>query len=448
MLTLCCTLLRGVFEGARSDEPRSAEWPPSWMRLFSALVAVSEGRDDDRLLIRLEAERPPEITCSQALRPRLREAFVPTNALAPAGGSTTWAARTNGQRSWARAIPRDPKIWYAWPDLELSAEESATVVALSRRVAYLGRATSSASVEAVDAVSAPADAQRLVPSSRVAAGERLVALDAIRCAEPGALAELREVYQDKHVRQAPADPWRTGRAELYGTSVPVDPSPEHRRPALLVVFALVGRYLDGRHGPAVAYALRRRLQASAAAPAGAVITALPDVGHQHADGHLLGLAITLPDVQIGPLQRLAEGLRTEDGELAIPAGALGVLRLRRVLPLESTSTTRGLQEARWRGPSPIWVSALPFVAAPGGEDAEVAAVLASIRGQGLPAPEELTLSRRPLQPGAVDLLPRDVRATHVPLRHARLVFPSAVPGPLTLGPAGLGLLAPARTAGG
>lgn len=91
MLTIRCTLLRDTFEAGAWDDPTAAEWPPSPMRLFSALVAVADPADD-KLLLRLEAMPPPEIHAPPVLPAGgaggwYRRAFVPTNAAAEKGGS-------------------------------------------------------------------------------------------------------------------------------------------------------------------------------------------------------------------------------------------------------------------------------------------------------------------------------------------------------------------------
>lgn len=463
MLVLRCTLLRGVFEGTRSDDTGRAEWPPSWFRVFSALVAVSEAQDDP-LLERLERALPPEVRASSALRPPLRQGFVPTNAT-HRSGSTTWPDRTNSERSWARTIPLRPDVSYVWPDVELPPSDGARLGILCRRIAYVGRSTSPALVEVVG-VEDDTDhgvEEPLVPRLRISANERFEYRQSLRAPGMGTLVDLRLTFQTKHVDRQPADPWQAGHEVEYGHRRPAVEPPERQGGyEMLVVLALEGRYLDGRLAPAVVHAFRRTVQerAERAVPAlteqaeGCAFLPLPSVGHQHSDGHLLGLAVAIPPLDADDLRVVARALGAVDELLPVVAGALGVLQFRRTSPLDADGargTRWGLQPRRWQGPAARWVTALPAVLGDiRDQEGAIAQVAAGLHDAGLPQPAAVTFSDRPLIQGAVKLQHRDA-GYRAPGRlvHVAVEFPQPVRGPLLVGSHGvfgLGLCAPVTDA--
>jgi CRISPR-associated protein Csb2 len=471
MLALECRLLRGVYEGARHDDPLTAEWPPSWMRLFSSLVAAADHVDaaDDDLLVALEEAPPPEIRASPALRPRRRTAFVPTNAVGETSHATL-VARTNNERSWARAVPRSDRVWFCWPDDPLDGAQRERLDRLCRRIPYLGRSASPAALRLRDGADPPAELTRYVPRPQADAQEdettRFVLAQRVRCAFPGALGALRAAHATLDRHDVTAYPWEIGVAVDYGTVEPGDPAVEVTAGPYrdLVVFDLEQPGLDGRHTARATHALRRAVLARAERHlptlhghhAGDVIQCaylgLPFAGFRHADGHLLGLAVAVPPLEEEEAAGVvARALAGDDGRLEVTAGPLGRLRLRRLTPLDAVRS-RTLRPARWAGPARRWATALPMVLdrhLHRGSDLheEVGRAVSNSR---LPAPEHVAVSRSPLVPGGVDLAPRETLRRpgdkgFRPYRHAVLTFPGPVRGPVVAGSMrhyGLGLCVP------
>jgi len=463
VLTIRCTLLRSTFEGGSADNPRVAEWPPSWMRLFSALVSVADEGVDDDLLRVLERSQPPDIHATEALRPAWRAAFVPTNRTEPTT-HTTLIARTNSERGWARAIPRSRQVWYRFPALDLDPEERDRLTELCHRVPYFGRSTSPALVELVD--EEPPVGHRLIPATAVADQHAFAFAATIRCPFPGSLDALREAYRAKHLEGGAGDPWEIGVGIDYGTEQPAVVTEEIVAGPYptTVVLSLEARRLDGRHAARVTYAFRQALLARAERQIPTLhghhdgdvvqcaVLALPFVDAERADGHLLGVAVAIPDLPADDLGVIDGALPGPGEVMEVTTGPLGVLRFHRISALDASRAAWGLQTQRWAGPARSWITALPMVFdrfLKRGSDIE-AEVRRAVVNSRLPEPEAVWVSRHPLLRGAPDLAPGDTirrptdRAVK-PYRHVALRFPRPLRGPVVVGSMrhyGLGLCAP------
>jgi CRISPR-associated protein Csb2 len=165
--------------------------------------------------------------------------------------------------------------------------------------------------------------------------------------------------------------------------------------------------------------------------------ALPDVGHPHAPGHLLGLAILLPDSLRGDERRRVLAAIARLGHLDLMA--IGRWQLER----ETLETAlHGLLPETWTGPSRTWVTVTPmaFDRDPGdalGEQAEADVAVACMRLD-LPSPTEVALSATPFLVGVEHArefplfrpTPTAPKRRHV---HVRLEFGEPVHGPLVIG---------------
>jgi CRISPR-associated protein Csb2 len=329
---------------------------------------------------------------------------------------------------------------------------------MCRRVPYLGRSTSPALVEMEESV--PANLDWLVPRPDQSISFDVVGT--IRCPFPGSLGLLRAAHEAKYLRGEVGDPWAIGRYVEYGR--PMTPALDdvangpYRE---MVILRLEGSTLDGRHAARLTSALRQALLSLAREPVPALhghhpgdilqcaYLALPFVGHEHADGHLLGLAVAIPDLPADQLAVVNDALTRLTH---VTAGPLGVVRVTRLSPLDSTREPWGLRPQRWLGPSRDWVTALPIVFdryLRRTDSVEEAARMAAVNSR-LPQPGLAIVSRQPLLRGAPDLAPEDtVRHKNErgfkPYRHAVIRFPKPVRGPVVIGSMrhyGLGLCVP------
>lgn len=200
---------------------------------------------------------------------------------------------------------------------------------------------------------------------------------------------------------------------------------------------------------------------------------LPYVGYEHADGRLLGIALSTPhslsdDARralyraIGGWERSAASSATYPLRLTFGSG--GVLRLRR---LRSPATNASLRADAWFRPSRKWTSATP-VALPehpgrlvSGTSQKLAkawreaerAVAAACRHADLPAPTHIEVSLSPLITGArpagrfppFSQCGRNDQSIRRQLVHVAVTFEHPVAGPLMLGTGrflGLGMMRP------
>ena len=199
---------------------------------------------------------------------------------------------------------------------------------------------------------------------------------------------------------------------------------------------------------------------------------LPYVGFEHADGRLLGAALSVPNAMSGAARKelfraignWEEANSQEDLKLVL--GPLGVIRMSR---LRGPAVTVSLRPDIWHRPSRRWISttpvALPRHPGPLGRGtpsararawrAAEAAVVAACAHVGLPEPSAVEVSLMPFVAGAraVSLFPpfvqggRDGKPVRRQLVHAAVTFEHPVSGPLMLGTGrflGLGLMRPVR----
>ena len=197
---------------------------------------------------------------------------------------------------------------------------------------------------------------------------------------------------------------------------------------------------------------------------------LPYVGFEHADGRLLGMAVSVPDsVSAAARKGLYRAIgnwenAARHAPLKLTLGAQGVLYLRRQ---HGPATLMSLRPDIWNGPSCRWLSALP-IALPrhpgrlGGGSAAARAkawtsaassVALACSHAGLPQPVSVEVSASPLVTGArpASRFPAfkrsegGGRSVRRQLLHAAVTFERPVMGPLTLGAGrflGLGLMRP------
>lgn len=471
MLVLEVLLLGRSYEASLdTGEP---EWPPHPARVFSALVSVAEtGTADDAALQWLESLPPPVLHAPPA-SPARRQAFVVTNAIEPKGGHQVHLGRTSGSRTWSRSLPASSTSWLVWPSAEPPPELLARLEILARKVPYLGRSTSPALLSF--STELPAGACDPTYEPHVEGSQRL------RVTHPGLLVELRAAFADPALER-PRASWASYRAPADEHPVSSSPPAPPAYPHLITLGFQPGVALDGRHSMAVAAAFKAALRSRLEKPrapeddwsplAGEALAlvhghydhridprrqcsvlALPVVGHEHAHGDLLGVAVAVSadlDPQVlGPLLRLF-GLDREPGagprlsKLVVPG--LGSFALQR------PDGRRTLDPERWTAPATTWRSVLPIVLDrfPRRRYSPADVIADGCVWAGLDRPRQVEVHPAPRVSGAPHLTPRDRRRPEGPTPpafHATLHFSRLQSGPVIVGHLrhlGLGLCLPDR----
>ena len=193
------------------------------------------------------------------------------------------------------------------------------------------------------------------------------------------------------------------------------------------------------------------------APVGGHMAILPlgYVSAEHADGHVLGLALAFP--RLVSASERAACLRDrlfdatgQDLDLELQMGALGVWTLRRE---ERGSPPVALRPVTWSDPSFVWASVTPVVldrhpkADPRTEreewrDEVAASIARSCEQQGLPKPDLIDVDKTSWHRGAPRSRPGPNGMPWLPTKegsaprqqvHVLIQFPCEVEGPVLLG---------------
>lgn len=461
-----------------------AEWPPHPDRVFMALAAAHFETDGDaterHALEWLEQQNPPAITATAAGFRTSVTAYVPVNDVsapniragkAPSADQVRGGlallpeARSRQPRQFPAAIPDDPAVHFIWPDVDPSPGHAAALTTLCRKVTYVGHSSSLVQAWVSDDPPAPS----LVPTNGQAQHR-------LRITGGGRLAQLADNYR---AGQRPKAPLWIGYAEPRPART--DP------PAAQSVFdddLIVLRRVDG---PVLG--LESTLQVTAALR-GAVMKVcpvqpvpewvgghkpdatpserphlaflpLPHVGREHADGHLLGVAVAVPRaVASADTGRCLDGLfgRDDRDPLELQLGPLGVW----VLESEDREEPPiALRAVVWTSPAKRWATVTPIVfdRHPKGDDmwqqAEETIALACER-VGLPRPRDVVLMPVSCFQGApharrFPYVQRKRTGGNLHHTHAVITFNESVRGPVLLGAGryrGYGLCRPYGQSGG
>jgi CRISPR-associated protein Csb2 len=455
-LTISIELLTGSYDAAEVDDRDRAEWPPHPARVFCALVAAARDNDDRAALRWLETQSAPVIVAAAQADEARRSAYVVVNARSAEGGNLTHPGRTNGLRTRTRALPHSPRVALMWA-VDGPSEIVRALDAMARRIPYLGRSTGIALVAASTA-DRPAD-----PDDGTVAFEPCDLLDrelSLRIPYPGFLEELDAQFGSGR----PA--WEVSRYQAYRQVRAVAEADTPQVPSVytdLIVFGFSGLKPQSRLAVRFTEALRSAVLRSAGRDAPAVLhghgangrphvafLALPDVGHRHADGHLLGMAVAVPDLPADERKAVLAavlGLRRSDHDLVefVVPGIGGV----ELIYQPGHVRPWGASPDRWHQGSRRWATATPIVLDryPKRPQEVEAQVRAGLRRVGLPDPVEIAISTHPVLPGAAPLrpidLPQQVRGRL--FRHVAVTFDRAVHGPVLVGAGrylGVGLFAP------
>ena len=384
--------------------------------------------------------------------------------------------RGKQERFFPSVTPDSPRVTFVW-SAGAPGGVAEVIDQLLRRVTRLGHSSSLVSCRTVERC----------PETTLEPGEGGHTLRVVR---DGQLAELERRFARHRGIVPRALPFLTANYRAATATVPGRPV---RRPNTFGDWIVFGFDYKSRALPAtklvdVAKALRGAVFRHADDPLPEQLSGhlsdgqpsvaphvaflpLPFVGFEHADGRLLGAAISVPQSTEEGVRRLlyrAIG-RWEESEsdgLELTLGRAGTLKLSRIRGLADIVT---LRPSVWQRPSRFWASATPLALPrhPGRLGAGSASarskawelaeesVVAACRHVGLDEPISVEVSLAPYLAGTrpVSGFPpfvqngRGGKPLRRQLAHASLTFAEPVTGPLMLGAGrfvGLGLMRPVR----
>jgi CRISPR-associated protein Csb2 len=427
---------------ANREEP---EWPPHPDRFFMALVSAWGTRSRDsaerNALAWLETLPPPSLRasgCSHA--GKAVSFFVPVNDgkdnLSPerkiVGNKS--AGRHKAKRHFPSVIPDEDTVHFIW-DADMPTAHRTAIAELCRNVTYLGH--SSTLVQAWLADNAPGP--NLVPTEDDASMR-------LRITRTGRLDHLIAA-QDESCRP------RQGAWCGYGPPQAMCRQPPASNLAgdFLVLHRASGDRLGLASTLALTGAMRDAAMAHATQPPCEILSGhstdgkptlrthvayvpLADVGHKHADGHLLGLAAILP-LGLSPAES-EECIQSIAHIRCLTLGHIGAWNLEDA----ETNGRIALEPQTWIEPSRRWASITPIVLdrfpKKDGDAEETVARACEIVG--LPRPIAVMvhpISRHQGVPTSREFpaLPTkagDPRRWHT---HAAIIFADDVAGPVLLG---------------
>jgi CRISPR-associated protein Csb2 len=483
MFALGIRYLLGRAVATQWDSKHKAEWPPHPDRVYMALVAAhgETGESPAEAAALRWLEQLPCPGLAVALETALREsvtAYVPVNDTAdpvlkgkpvvPMG--TMLIGRIRQPRQFPTVVPADPSFHLIWPDATMPAEHRAPLEGLCAKVTYLGHSSSPVQMWVEDRP----PAATLVPTEGRAAYR-------LRVFGPGRLDDLLERYHhqvDGEWLPRRPQPLLWQGYDRPGRQGDREEEVNEFAPDLIVLRQVIPE--DGvvrRFGLESTLMLTQALRAALMRLWGAGvpewlsghrpdgdrsaqphlgIVPLAFVGRQHADGHLLGLALVLPRTLPEEASGQLMGLLTDadagaSRTLVLRLGGAGRCELELddrpepMRPITLRGDTLVGWARRWATVTPIALDRFPR------RQLSVEEVIADacVRA-GLPRPAEVRVGHAPRLFGvphsrSFPALPPRAGRPPRPLTHAVLRFDQAMHGPVLIGAAryvGYGLCRP------
>jgi CRISPR-associated protein Csb2 len=451
-------------------QPRKPEWPPHPDRVFMALVAAwgeaGEAAGQRQALEWLETLPAPSLAVPlEASKRTPYTSFVPVNddgspmgKKGPFGPMGSLPIGRNRQpRQFPAVVPESPTFFLIW-DIDMPDNLRPALEKVCSLVTYLGHSGTPVRVWLEDQPPAPT----LVPNDSRSTHH-------LRMFCGGRLAYLKNRY-DLGLRPHPSRwqryaPPAQDRTETVFDG-PFDPGifvlrelPGNRRYVLEssgIIADAIRLELMSRYGPgAPEWISGHAADGSASKQSRPTYLPLGYVDHEHADGHLLGVAIVVPR-DFEHTERLFELLGSHDGdnhydvERGVPFLSLtvrspheGNREIGKLdLELDERPEDRRpftLKSFTWTHPHRVWKTVTPIMLPQfprrglTTEDVVAKACLDA----GYPEPAAVRVSLAPLMRGvphsrAFHVKPRGGRPPR-PLTHAEIRFPVSVRGPVLIG---------------
>jgi len=494
---------------AAANKKEDPEWPPHPDRVFMALVAAwaeTEANEAERQSLLFLQQLPnPRLSVSLDFEPHAAmsvfqrnsdvEERVPVPVYVPTPisddelrkGRTSKmskellkvlpSGRKRDKRHFPAVIPESDTVYLIWPEVELPAEHRAALERLCAKVGYIGDTSSLVQMWVEDnpppPTLVPAEPSRFTRRLRVFRTLAELEADYKRDDEAGEYRPRSFKWGYYREPEGEKSSMRSSHfAELLilrrvaGSTLDVTDTLWLTKTLRDAAISLWQDRITQKNGPAVPEWLSGHTpdgQSSKRENGHLAFVALPNVGFEHSDGTLKGMALAIPqDTPKAEQDALMNALfpwREEDGEaqpLQLTLGRLGVWHLEP----ESSAFPRmvTLRKSVWLGPAERWASVTPVVLdryPKKGEGEAEEMVAAACQRIGLPRPREVVLMPGSLFIGApparrFPTLPKKFGKTLDQHTHALLIFDEPVRGPVLLGAGryrGYGLCRPYRSGG-
>jgi len=509
MLALGIRYVTGYAVATDVSDRGKAEWPPHPARVFMALAAAhfetGEHPDERTALEWLQRQGPPGMRVSSADPRDVVTHYVPVNDSGnPVDGEKALTPMQNialGRNRQPRAFPRvrpvDDTVYLLWPNASPTEMPRAALGRLCDKVIRVGHSSSftqmwivedssllTATLEPaeagehrmrtvtdgtliylksaynVDEIEAYADLQgrTLASKGKAKITLRKEMLERFGGAEPESLRPTINKWQPyRQVRlRTEGQALASGAFDRELMVLSIDEGPVIGLESTWgLLTALRDTILKMCH-PAPEWITGHRSDKSPSQQPHMALLPLPFVGSQHADGHLLGIAVAFPKgIEPRDRGRALRNLLYDDGgvprRIKLVRGSIGEWTLGRETR-ESPPLT--LQRESWTAASDTWATVTPIVLdrhpkADRAKDLErwsleVAAVVAeSCQRQGLPEPVGIDIDKTcwhrgapramPGHGGGFPLMPVKPGQSARQQVHAWLRFDQPIEGPLLLG---------------
>lgn len=453
---------------SRWNNREEPEWPPHPDRVFMALIAAwgeaGENAAQREALEWLEKVGPPSLAISLEVSERTKfTTYVPVNDdNSPIGNKGAFGAmgnlpigRNRQPRFFPSVVPECPTFSLIWtPDVPDNHREA--LAAVCRLATYIGHSATPIRIW----IQEDPPKANLVPDDN---HSRLH----LRVFTPGRLAYLKSRYE-AGLRPQPSL-WQgysfpREQDELNTVNGPYDPGifvlrqVDGRKFGLEscgIVTDAIRMELMRRHGPnAPEWISGHSQDGSPSKQSRPVYLPLAFVDHEHADGHLLGVAIAIPR-DFEHTERLFELLGAHDFPEDICPQCMPFLSVpvrnpnmndrevgRLTLELEERPQGRrakALKSFTWTDASTVWTTITPVILPrfPRRELTPESVVSQACVDAGYPKPIAVRVSFAPLMEGVphtqtFHIKPRVGRPPR-PLAHAKIEFETPVRGPVILG---------------
>lgn len=507
MLALGIRYLNGFVAAAEPDNLERAEWPPHPGRVFMALAAAhfhtgADPKEREALLWLEGTERggeisAPSLVASDHIQRAIVKHYVPVNDKVGPSKALPHSlplTRERQDRVFARAWLEDDTVHLIWPELEPPAPHREALADLCAKVTRIGHSSSLvqmwlANPEEVGEPSWVPDEERGILHLRIpgpgtldylaqqynaGANEDYAGLKVteMETDNPKTKKAVRKRLRDEYGNQPPpqqrphlalhhgyARPVSdTDTSEAKGTVFTPYPlmlkfSPTQGPYKVLDLFstlAVTNRWREAilSHSNDLSEPVRRLLSGHSARGGPAddphlAFLPLAFIGHEHADGHLLGMGLVLP-AELSRADR-REALRAIAAVRELKLGPLGVWRTEPVTEsrppwnLRPEAWTAGAEGAtHWSTVTPIAFDRHPKAKDRAQYQQETADMIAeSCTRIGLPKPRDVIVTQVSAHFGVPPSFnfPRLRRKNGSDRRHthAILVFDEAVQGPMLIG---------------